>query len=146
MKTRKYHLLIKLLAQNISILQLIGYALASLTGMSIIMAGFCFYKDIQPLFSSNSDLFQKEWIVLNKKVSLFAAWGKNQVIFNLQEIEEIKQQPFVQAVSFFTPARFQVQAYIESSAQIPGLATDLFFESVPDRLINKPNQQWKWNE
>jgi len=138
--------LIKLLKQNISIPQLAGYALAALMGMSILFAGFCFSRDIHPLFSSNTNLFKKELMVVNKKVSVFAAFGKSNTEFEPEEIKEIEQQPFVRSLSYFTPSRFHVRAYINPGSQAQGLSTDLFFESVPDRLLDKLNSDWKWDE
>jgi hypothetical protein len=138
--------LLKLLTQNISILQLAGYALAALTGISILLAGFCFSQDIRPLFSSDARLFRKELIVINKKVSALAAFGVGNTFFTSQEIKEIEEQSFVRSVAGFTSSRFQLRAYFSSNSQIPGLASDLFFESVPDEWLDKSNPQWKWHE
>ena len=146
MNNKKRFPLIKLLKQNISILQLVGYAFAALMGMSILFAGFCFSKDISPLFSSNTNLFKKELIVVNKKISVFAAFGKSTTEFKQNEIKEIEQQPFVRSLSYFTPSRFHVRAYINPGNQAQGLSTDMFFESVPDRLLDKTNSKWKWEE
>jgi hypothetical protein len=146
MIAKKQFLLLKLLTQNVSILQLAGYALAALTGVSILLAGFCFSKDIRPLFSSDARLFRKELMVVNKKVSALAALGVGNTYFTSQEIKEIEQQSFVRSVACFTPSRFQLRAYFDASSHTPGLASDLFFESVPDEWLDKPNSQWKWDE
>ncbi len=146
MKLKHRFSLIKLLRQNISILQLSGYAFAALTGMSIIFAAFCFSKDIKPLFSSENRLFTKDFMVVNKKVSVFASFGKSNTAFSQQEIEEIRKQEFVSSISYFTPCRFQVRAYMNPDGGISGLSTDLFFESVPNRLLDKKGKDWQWNE
>jgi hypothetical protein len=147
MKIRHYSTLLKLLGQNVSILQLAGYALAALTGISIILAGYSFSKDIRPLFSSDTNLFRKELITVNKKVSVLAAFGAGNSFFTQQEMDEIKQQSFVRSLSWFTPSRFQVRAYMaEGQKTGAGLSTDMFFESVPDRLLDKQNPNWKWVE
>jgi hypothetical protein len=143
----KQHLpLLKLLFQNISILQLAGYALAALTGTSILLAGFCFSRDIDPLFSSESRLFRKELMVINKKVSALAVWGVGNSFFTPQEIKEIEQQPFVRSVACFTPSRFQLRAYFGVNSHTPELASDLFFESIPDEWLDTASSQWKWHE
>jgi hypothetical protein len=146
MIVKKYLPLLKLLTQNISIIQLTGYALAALTGISILLAGFCFSKDIHPLFSSDARLFRKELMVINKKVSALAAFGVGNTFFTSQEIKEIEEQSFVRSVAGFTSSRFQLRAYFSSNSYAPGLASDLFFESVPDEWLDKSNPQWKWNE
>jgi hypothetical protein len=134
-----------LLSQNISVIQLAGYALAALTGISIILAGYSFSKDIHPLFSSDTNLFRKELITINKKVSVFAAFGSGNSFFNQQEMDEIKKRPFVHSLSWFTPSRFQVRAYMTEGVA-SGLTSDMFFESVPNRLLDKQNVNWKWVE
>lgn len=136
----------KLLRQHISIPQLLGYSLAALVGMSILFSAFCFYMDIQPLFSSGTSLFKNEFILVNKKISLLKTLNINRSVFTPKEIEEIKQQPFVKSVSFFTPCRYRVQAYTDPSSAIPAFSTDMFFESVPDHLLDGNNKDWKWDE
>ncbi|MDR2087376.1 MAG: ABC transporter permease [Dysgonamonadaceae bacterium] len=138
--------LLKLLLRNISILQLAGYALAALTGISILLAGFCFSKDIHPLFSSDTRLFREERMVINKKVSALATLGMGNTFFTSQEIKEIEQQPFIRSLAGFTPSRFQLRAYFGANSYTPGLASDLFFESVPDEWLDKSNSKWEWNE
>jgi hypothetical protein len=140
---RKPFVLIKLLKQNISVIQLVGYALSALTGISIILAGFCFSKDIHPLFSSEKGIFGKEYLVVNKKVQVTSVFGKNATTFLPEEIDEIKEQSFVRSVAHFTPSRFRILAYFELAG---GLSTDLFFESVPDRYLDHRDSNWKWDE
>ncbi len=136
----------KLLRKNINIPQLAGYAMAALVGMSIIFAAFCFSMDIRPLFSPAEGLFKAEYMVVNKKVPVMAAFRSNRTAFSPAEIEELRQQPFVRSLSYFTPSRFQVEAYTEPSPQAPSFSTDLFFESVPDRLLDVNTADWQWDE
>ncbi len=136
----------KLLRQNISIPQLLGYAFAALTGMSIIFAAFRFSMDVRPLFSSSANLFKPEYMVVNKKVSVLAVFNSNQTTFTQTEIDEIDRQKFVRSVSYFTPSRFRVKAFTQPSSQIPPFSTDLFFESVPDRLLDSAEPDWSWDE
>jgi hypothetical protein len=138
--------LFRLLRQNISIPQLLGYAFAALTGMSIIFAAFCFSRDIRPLFTPATGLFKPEYLVVNKKVALLATFNSDRTTFSQSEIDEIKQQKFVQSLSYFTSCRFRVKAYTQPSSQIPPFSTDLFFESVPDRLLDSTGPDWRWDE
>ena len=135
----------KLLSQNISIPQLAGYSAAALVGMSIIFSAFCFAMDIRPVFSSNTGLFKHEFITVNKKVSMLSNFKSNRNIFSAKEIDEIRGQEFVKSVSYFTPCRYEVRAYTDPTGNIPAFATDMFFESVPDRLLDGAGEDWKWN-
>ena len=135
----------KLLRQNISIPQLAGYAFAALTGMSIIFAAFCFSRDIRPLFEPAAGLFNPEYMVVNKKVTFGSLFNNRLTIFSEDEIEEIRQQRFVKSLTYFTPARFRIQARTIPSSQIPAFYTDLFFESVSDKLIGIDPKDWQWD-
>ena len=136
----------KLLRQNISIVQLAGYAFAALTGMSIIFAAFCFSRDVSPLFAPSGGLFKPEYIIVNKKVSLLASFNRDITTFSQDEIDKMSRQKFVRSISCFTQSSFRVKAYTKASSQIPSFSTDMFFESVPDRLLDNPTPDWQWNE
>ena len=138
-------MLYKLLRKNISIPQLAGYALAALTGMSIIFAAFCFSRDVHPLFAPSSGLFKAEYMVVNKRVSLLSTFNSDMTAFSQDEIESLRRQSFVRSISGFTPGKFRVQAYTKASSQIAGFSTDLFFESVPDHLLDQTTPDWQWD-
>jgi hypothetical protein len=135
----------KLLRKNLSVPQFAGYAFAALTGMSILFAAFCFATDTRPLFASEAELFGQEFMVVNKQVSPVAAFNSELTTFSPTEIDEIRQQDFVRSLAYFSPSRFRVKAYTEASSQMPYFSTDLFFESVPDRLLEIPPAEWKWD-
>ncbi|BAV10100.1 hypothetical protein SAMN05421788_1011528 [Filimonas lacunae] len=61
-----------------------------------------------------------------------------------QEINELKQQSFVDAVGLLTPSRFKISAE-GGDGQLP-FYTDLFFESVPDAFIDVVDKDWTWND
>jgi hypothetical protein len=137
----------KLLRQNLSIPQLSGYAFTALAGMTLIFVAFGFSMDIRPLFSSDTDgLFKSEYMVITKKVSAFSAIISKNTIFSGNEIEEIETQQFVKSLHHFTPCRYSVRAYIEFSGDRPSFSTEMFFESVPDNIIDGAGKDWKWNE
>jgi hypothetical protein len=137
----------KLLRQNLSIPQLLGYSFTALAGMALIFVAFGFSMDIRPLFSSASDgLFKSEYMVVTKKVSALSAINSRHTIFSDSEADEIATQPFVKSLHCFTPCRYSVFAYIESSGNIPGFSTEMFFESVPDNIMDGTGEDWKWDE
>jgi hypothetical protein len=137
----------KLLRQNLSIPQLFGYSFTALTGMSLIFAAFGFSMDIKPLFSSGTGgLFKSEYMIVTKKVSVLSAINSKNTVFSGSEIKEIETQDFVKTLTFFTPCRYSVFAYIEASGNIPTFSTEMFFESVPDNLLDGAGDDWKWDE
>jgi hypothetical protein len=137
----------KLLRQNLSIPQLLGYSFTALAGMALIFVAFGFSMDIRPLFSSNTDgLFKSEYMVVTKKVSTLSAFNSRTTVFSDSEMQEIETQQFVKSLHYFTPCRYSVFAYIEPSGNIPSFSTEMFFESVPDNIMDGAGDDWKWNE
>jgi hypothetical protein len=137
----------KLLRQNLSVPQLLGYSLTALAGMTLIFVAFGFSMDIRPLFSSASDgLFKSEYIIVTKKVSALSAISSRNTIFSDSEIQEIETRQFVKSLHYFTPCRYSVYAYIEASGNIPPFSTEMFFESVPDNIMDGAGEDWKWDE
>jgi hypothetical protein len=137
----------KLLRQNLSIPQLLGYSFTALAGMALIFVAFGFSMDIRPLFSSNTEgLFKSEYMIVTKKVSAFSAFNSKTTIFSDNDVQEIESQQFVKSLYYFTPCRYSVYAYIETSGNIPSFSTEMFFESVPDNIMDGAGDDWQWNE
>jgi hypothetical protein len=137
---------IKLLRQNMSVLQIIAYALSALTGVTILFAGYCFSQDIKPLFfSGNEGLFRKELFIVNKEVKT-SIFGKGNNAFTQKEISEIESQSFVRSTAAFTQSHFKVFAWFSFGNQNTGLSTELFFEAVPDQYLDNKSEKWHWNE
>ena len=139
-------LLWKLLRKNISIPQFTGYAVSALLGISIVLLAVCFYADVRPLFSSESSMFKTDFMVISKKISMMNTLKSDKSAFNEKEISDIRKQSFVKDLSYFTPSKFQVYAYFDASGSMSGFSTYLFFESVPDHLLDVQTDDWKWNE
>lgn len=124
-----------LLRRNISKWQLGAYAVACLTGLSILLVSLCFYADIRSAGSSADS--SSDYIVLSKPVSLLSAFGGGKSganSFTEAEIEDLKRQPWVKRVGEFVSADFNISASVEFAGR--GLSTALFFESLPDEFID----------
>jgi hypothetical protein len=135
---------IKLLQKNISPIQLAVCAIASLTGITVLLAGFCFSRDIRPLFTSGQEgLFRKELLTINKQVKT-GIFGKSNTTFTDNEIKEIEQQPFVASAAGFQQSHFEVYAWINLGGRETGIGTEMFFESVPDAYLDHQSQAWRW--
>ena len=136
----------KLLKKNISTPQLLGYFFTALIGMSIIFSVFGFYVDTKPLFSAKEEgIFKREYMIATKKVSVLSAINSNSTVFSESEIEEIKSQDFIKSITYFTPCKYSVYAYIEPTGNIPSFSTEMFFESVPDRLLDGAGVEFQWD-
>ncbi len=136
----------KLLKENLSVSQLVGYALSSLLGLSIVLLGLQFFLDANPVFSSNESFLKKDFLVISKEVSLLKTIGTSSTEFKESEIEDLKKQPFVSKVGFFIPSTFSVDLRTDGSGGMMGFSTDLFFEAIPDEFLDVTAKDWGWEE
>ncbi len=140
-------LLWKLLRKHISISQLMAFSVANLIGMFIVLLSMQLYQDISPIFATNDNPFNKEYLVVSKHFttarSLLGQVDKD--VFTPEEIQEIKQQDFAESVASFATSGYQVGCYV-SIEGTPSMGTDMFFESVPDKYVDVDSSVWKWSE
>lgn len=137
----KKDLVSKLLRKNISTAQIIGYALANLVGLSIIMTALQFYADANSVINGDEKLVASDYLIISKNVSPL---GGGNLEFSESEISEIKSQPWAADLATFTPSQYNVNASIDMAGR--GMTTSLFFESVPDKFIDLSKSSWKYND
>ncbi|MFR9165791.1 MAG: ABC transporter permease [Dysgonomonas sp.] len=133
----------KLLRENISKAQLIGFFVANLAGLTIVLVAFQFYFDISPVFSSKEDFLRKDYLTITKKVGFMDTFSKKSTGFSDAEISDLKKERFVKDVGAFTSSRFNVYASI--SRNNTGFGTDMFFESVPDQFVDVKTEDWRFS-
>lgn len=119
------------------VLAIIGLSVALLLILSAVQLQ-ANYNDL--LHSKTNQDSIANFLVINKKISDKTVGATN---LTTAEIEDLKQQPFVDAVGILTPSRFKVGAQ-SASDRIP-FYSDIFFESVPDEFIDVQSADWKWD-
>lgn len=137
----------KLLKQNISKAQMIGFFVANLIGLSIVLLALQFYFDVNPFFSQKDTLFKRDFFVVTKKVNIVSTLDKGISGFTPKEIDEIKNTRFVKSIGQFTTSQFTVFGGI--SQQTGGgqaFNTEMFFEAIPDNFIDVKSKDWKFSE
>lgn len=135
----------KLLRENISKPQLIGFAVTSLIGMSIVLLAFQFYFDINPLFTGKDKLLKEDYLTITKKVGILGGLSSRSNGFSQNEIDDLKKQPFVKNVGAFTPSQFNVFGGFNSQKLGIAFNTEMFFESVPDQFIDVASDSWRFS-
>lgn len=135
----------KLLRENISKPQLIGFAVTSLIGMSIVLLAFQFYFDINPLFTGKDKLLKEDFLTITKKVGILDGLSSRSNGFSQNEIDDLKKQPFVKNVGAFTPSQFNVFGGFNSQKLGIAFNTEMFFESVPDQFIDVASDSWRFS-
>lgn len=133
----------KLLKQHISLSQLLGFSLANVCGMVIVLLAVQFYRDVLPMFTQENSFLKGDYIIISKEVSTLGTIVGKQTTFSAGDIAEIEEQPFVKRVGSFLPSQFKVMAGM--GLQGIKMSTDLFFESVPDAYVDVQSEEWKFN-
>lgn len=135
----------KLLRENISKPQLIGFSVTSLIGMSIVLLAFQFYFDINPIFTGKDKLLKDDYLTITKKVGLLGGLASKSNNFSPNEIDDLRNQPFVRNVGAFTPSQFNVFGGFNSQKLGIAFNTEMFFESVPDQFIDVTSDSWRFS-
>lgn len=128
-----------LLKRHISKGQLIGYAVANLVGLTVILSGILFYCDSRHNRKGSDKFFSDDYIVISKEVK---GINLEPVAFTEEEIQEIYRQPWVKKTGRFTPADYSVNAAINIGNK--GMSSYLFFESVPDEFFDELPAGWDY--
>ena len=133
----------KLLRRNISTAQLVGYAVANLVGLTIVLTAIQFYRDISEALSDDDSFVTKDYIIISKNVSTTGALFGKSTTFSKADITEIERQPWTRKVGAFTAAACNVAAAIQMSGQ--NMSTWLFLESVPDDFFDVKPKGWRFD-
>ena len=134
----------KLLRQHISVAQLVGFFLANLCGMVIVLLSIQFYKDVLPVFTQGDSFMKKDYMIVSKKVSTLGSLVSKGATFSKADIAEMQEQPFAKKTGAFTPAQFEVSAGMGMAGM--QLSTAMFFESVPDEFVDVRLEGWTYRE
>lgn len=83
------------------------------------------------------------FMIVNKKISLMNTFGLSDNSFDEAEIKDLKNQPFVDDVGKITASSCRIWAFRDQAPL--KFKTDIFFESLEDKFLDKKPRQWKWN-
>lgn len=92
------------------------------------------------LYGSGNQDSIANFLVINKKID----GNSTSNTLSAKDIQQLKGQPFVQAIGQLTSSRFKVSA--QSPSERFPFYTDLFFESVPNEFIDVQSTDWAWKE
>lgn len=135
--SERIRLLFKLLRQNISLWQTVGFVIANLIGGAIVLVGIQAYQDFDRFVKKENGLLSEGYVVVTKPVNTLSTISSLvgvKPVFRTNEIEELRQHPNVSDIGVFSSAKFRIRGSF--SLGDLGISTDLFMESVPDRFID----------
>ncbi|MBQ4277412.1 MAG: ABC transporter permease [Bacteroidaceae bacterium] len=135
----------KLLRRHISIPQLLGFVLANLAGMTIIMLGLQFYTDVKAVYQSEDSFMKSTYIIVNKPVSTLSSLTGRSGAFSQGEIQDLESQSFCTRVGAFIASDFDVKATF-SLDNTTSFSTEMFFEAVPDEFVDVDAADWNYSD
>lgn len=132
----------KILRKNTSPARIAGFVLSNFIGLVIILGGLQFYRDASSIWSGSDSIINKDYIVVNKRVTSSNTLGSASTGFSEEEIADIERQPWVRAAGRFAANDFRVSATVASGDR--AMSTYMFFEAIPDEFIDVPKSEWAW--
>ncbi len=131
----------KLLRQHISKGQLIGFAIANLIGLTIVLLAVQFYRDVRPVFNDEESFISKDYLIITRAVTGAGAMMGNNGEFSNSDISDLEQQPWCRQVGRFLNSDFAIDAQLGvGSGQ--AMQTQFFFEAIPDEFIDIDPNAW----
>ena len=141
----KKSLLSKLLRKNVSSMQLGGFAIANLIGLTIVGIALQFYFDLRPIFNDEESFVKSDYLVVTRKVTgMDALMGGSEI--SEAEVADIESQPWVRRVGRFTASDYEVRAAVALGSSGAAMTTQLFFESIPAEFLDVNSAQWRFDE
>lgn len=134
----------KLLRKHISKSQLIGFSLASLVGLTIVILAVQFHQDVRPMFNDEDSFLRKDYMIITREVSTTSTivGGGNE--FSSDDIKDIESQPWCRKVGKFSSNDYGVYASINVGGG-QGFGTMMFFESLPSEYLDVSDSKWEFN-
>lgn len=132
-----------LLRRNISKAQLIGYSVANLIGLCIVLSAIQLYHDVSSVWDDEDSFISRDYLILSKQVGgLGSLLSGNSATFSKSDIEEISSQKWVRRVGEFTASNFGVGASVEVGGR--GMNTAMFLEAIPDEFFDVKPREWRF--
>lgn len=134
----------RLLRKNLSMAQLVGFTLANFIGLLIVLLGLQLYTDVRSIWQDEDSFMQKDYLVINKRVSGSGLLTGERASFSADEITDIEKQSWVRKVGRFSSADYRLSASIEQAGR--SMSTYMFFESIPSEFVDVDSDEWGYEE
>ena len=131
----------KLQKKTLLPLQIFGYGITLCIGITIALITLTIYTDLKPILQSESNVFNDNAVIVNKKISILSNINKDKIYFTKEELRDFEDQDFVKEIAKFNKA---TNFKIFLSSDIFNIGSELFFESIPDKYLDIESDDWKW--
>lgn len=133
-------LVTKVLMHEVSIWQLVIYALGVFIGMFMVTIAMQFYLDLSRVDNKNK-VNSHEFIVMSPRVEGLSFSSRS---YSLEKVlADLTDEPWVEKAAAFVPADFNVTATVEFAGR--GMSTAMFLETVPDEFLEAIPNNWNFD-
>jgi hypothetical protein len=108
-------------------------------GLTLVLLALQLYTSLLAVFKPEDTA--GDYLTVSKDVGLSNMLFSKKAEFSEKELEDLRNQPFVENAGSFIAGHYKVRA----SSDRLGFSTDLFFESVPDQFIDNKPGAFRWH-
>ena len=126
----------KLLRKHVSAVQLGGFAVANLIGLTIVILAVQFYVDVAPIFNDDESFIKRDYLVITRKVTGMGALMGTKSEFDDEALADLQNQEWVTKMGKFQTSEYSVNATVGLGNSGRTMQTQFFFESIPDEYLD----------
>jgi hypothetical protein len=109
-------------------------------GLLILLSALQLYGQLSSLLGDKKKM--GGYVLISKQVNIGNTLFFSRPTFSKTEVEALKKQPFIEAVSPLISNQFEVMAYAEQA----GFYSELFFEAVDKKHLDDQPEDFEWQE
>ncbi|MFI5203773.1 MAG: FtsX-like permease family protein [Flavobacteriales bacterium] len=121
-------------------------SIGAILGVLLLCVAVQFYTDITRVLDSNKELLRSDYIPVHKKIGNSVLSSLSAQGFTDEELEEMREQPFSKGVGIIDQGLFKVSGSLTPAEGMPGMYTELFFESLDDKYVDIKPEEWQWEK
>ncbi len=96
-------------------------------------------------FGKDTEIIGANILVIQRKVTSSSTLNLTKTDFELEEIEQMKKEPFIEDVQAVVSNNFRVWLELNEK-RIPPFKTDVFIQAVDKKFLDVKSDKWKWKE
>ncbi len=96
-------------------------------------------------FGKDTEIIGANILVIQRKVTSSSTLNLTKTDFELEEIEQMKKEPFIDDVQAVVSNNFRVWLELNEK-RIPPFKTDVFIQAVDKKFLDVKSDRWKWKE
>ncbi|MEF9924653.1 MAG: ABC transporter permease [Muribaculaceae bacterium] len=135
----------RLLRKHVSAGQMIGFSIANLIGLTIVILAIQFYSDVRPVFDDEESFIKRDYLIVTQRVTGLGSLMGSSSKFSDDKISELENQAWVRKVGKFTTSDYSIDATVGLGDGGRSLKSHFFFESIPSEFIDVNSAEWKFN-